>query len=143
MKKVNAAVGENMILLDNQSTRNVFYAGRLLSNIRTVNHSLTICSNTGSTKTAYMGGLPGFGPVWFHKNEIANILSISKVKIRYQVTYDSNGLNAFEVHKGDGEVRSFLEYDRGMFYLYITEELKKKVKHATFLVKTVANNASI
>ena len=70
-----------------------------------------------------MGDLPGFGPAFFHKNDIANILSLSKVKKRYRVTYDSNGSNAFEVHKRDGEIRSFLDSDKGMFYMDITEEL--------------------
>ena len=80
MKKVNAAVGENMILLDNQSTCNVFYAGHLLRDVSKVNHSLTIHSNTGSTNTACMGDLPGFGTVWFQKNGIANILSLCQSK---------------------------------------------------------------
>ena len=103
-KKGNAAVGKHMILLDNQSIFNVFYGGHLLRNIREVNHSLTIHSDTGSTNTVWIGDLPGFGTVWFHKNSISNILSITKAKKWYQVTYDSNRLNAFEVHKGYGEV---------------------------------------
>ena len=123
MKTLNAVLGKNMILIDNQSTCNVFYAGHLLRDIRKVNHSHTINSNTGSTKTAWMGDLPGFGPVFFHKNDIANILSLSKVKKRYRVTYDSNGSNAFEVHKRDGEIRSFLDSDKGIYYMDITEEL--------------------
>ena len=49
--KGNAAVGKNMILIDNQFTYNVFYARHLLSNIRNINYSLNIHSNTGSTKT--------------------------------------------------------------------------------------------
>ena len=68
-KKGNSAKGKIMILLDNQSTCNVFYAGHLLNNIRKLNHSLTIHSNTGSTKTARIGDIPVFGPVWSHKTE--------------------------------------------------------------------------
>ena len=89
-----------------------------------------------------MGDLPGSVPVWFHKNGIANIPSLAKVKKRYQVKYDSNRSNAFEVHKGDGEVRSFVDSNREIFYLDIIEELKKKVEHATALFQTVENNAS-
>ena len=74
MNKGNDAVGQNTILLDNQSTCNVFYAGHLLRNIRRAKHSLTIISNTWSTKTACMWDIPGFVPVWFHKNGISNII---------------------------------------------------------------------
>ena len=84
MKKGNAAAGQNTIILDNQSACNVFYAGHLLRNIMKLTHSLTIHSNTRSTKTAWMGDiLPVFGPVWFHKNDITNILLLAKVKKRY------------------------------------------------------------
>ena len=73
-----------------------------------------------------MGDLTGFVPVWFHQNGIANILSLAKVNKRYRVTYESNGSNAFKVHKGYGEVHSFVGYYRVLFYLYIAEELRKK-----------------
>ena len=79
-RKGNAAVGKNMILLDNQYTCNVFYAGNLLRNIGKVNPYLTIHSNTGSTNTAWMGYLPGFGQLWSCKNGIATILSLFQSK---------------------------------------------------------------
>ena len=113
-----------------------------MRNIRELNHSLTIHSNTGSTKTAWMGDLPGLVPVCFHKNVISNILLLAKVSKRYRVKYGSNGSNPFEVHTGDGEVRSFVDSNREIFYLDIIEELKKKVEHATALFQTVENNAS-
>ena len=72
-----------------------------------------------------MGYIYGFVPVCFHKNGIANILSLAKIRKQYRVTYDSNGSNMLEVHKGDGELHSFVESDRGLFYLDITEERNK------------------
>ena len=143
MKIVNAAVGGNMILLDNHSTFNIFYAGYLLRIIVKVNHSITIHSNTGSTKTAWMGDIPGFVTLWFNNNGITNILSIAKVKKRYQVTYDSNGSNVFELKRGDGELCSFVWSDRGVFYLDIVEELKNKGEHRAALFQTVVNNSIV
>ena len=39
-------------------------------------------------------------------------------------------------------MRIFVESDRGLFYLDIVEELKKRGFHAASLVQTVANNSS-
>ena len=81
-----------------------------------------------------MWDIPGFGPVWFHKNGISNILLFSKIKKQYRVTYVSNGSNTLEVHKGDCVVRSFVKSDRGIFYLDVTEELKNNGEHLMALV---------
>ena len=45
-----------------------------------------------------------------------------------------------EVHKGDGELHIFVESDRGLFYLDITEERNKNGYHSKPLVQTVMNN---
>ena len=66
----------------------------------------------------------------------------AKAKKWYRVTYGSNGSNTFKEHKGDGEVHSFMESDRGLFYQDITEKLKNKEEYATDLVHKVANTAS-
>ena len=67
------------VLLDNQSTVDVFLNIRLLKNIRKSDRSLTIFSTRGLTTTDLQGDLPGYGTVLFHPGGIANILSLSKV----------------------------------------------------------------
>jgi hypothetical protein len=54
--------------------------------------------NAGVAMTNWMGDLHGYGPVWFHKMGIANILSLARVKEKYQVTYNSANGKEFHVH---------------------------------------------
>ena len=71
------------ILLDNQSTVDVFTNRHLLKNIwRSKKDMFTHCT-AGVAKTNLIGDLPGYCTVWYHPNGIANILSLSKVKEKY------------------------------------------------------------
>ena len=72
------------ILLDNQSTMDVFTNQRLLKNIRRSKkrHVHSLYRWCGQ-KTNLIRDLPGYGTVWYHPNGIANILSLSKVKGKY------------------------------------------------------------
>lgn len=72
-------VPKTWILLDNQSTVDVFYNAELLQNIRQVGSSIQIHCNAGITTTNLKGDLPGYGTVWYHPKGIANILSLSRV----------------------------------------------------------------
>ena len=78
------------ILLDNQSTVDVFTNRRLLKNIRRSKKDTFIHCTAGVAKTNLIRDLPGYGTVWYHPNRIANILSLSKVKEKYRVTFDSD-----------------------------------------------------
>jgi hypothetical protein len=104
------------ILLDNQSTVNVFCNPKMLRNIRPAKTTM------------------GYGEVWFNPKGIANILSLAKVEEQHRVTYDSADGQGFTVHKGDGVTRQFKKSKRGLFYLNVTE------RTGTALVNTVADN---
>jgi hypothetical protein len=82
-RRVNPA----WVLLDNQSTVDLFYNPRLLHNIRKSNHHMDIHCNAGVTLMSLVGDLPSYGEVWFHKNGIANILSLANVKEKYRITH--------------------------------------------------------
>jgi hypothetical protein len=88
------------ILLDNQSTVNVFSNKNLLRNIRTTNRMMNILCNAGMTRTNMIGDLPGYdGEVWFNPKGIANILSLSDVEKHHRVTYNSSAEKSFIVNK--------------------------------------------
>ena len=97
----------------------------------------------GVAKTNLVGDLPGYGTVWYHLNGIANILSLSKVKEKYRVNYDSDNNNQFIVHRPDGTQRIFQQSSRGLYFLdtSLTPQPVNGTKD-TVLVTTVADNAS-
>ena len=95
------------ILLDNQSTVDVFTNRHLLKNIRRSKKDMFIHCTAGVAKTNLIGDLPRYGTVWYHPNGIANILSLSKVKEKYRVTFDSDINNQFIVHCTDGTQQIF------------------------------------
>jgi hypothetical protein len=70
-------IPECWVLLDNQSTVDVFSNPMLLQNIRKVDRSMHIQCTAGTTSTNMMGDLDGYGPVWYYPEGIANILSLS------------------------------------------------------------------
>jgi hypothetical protein len=108
MNQVSGTVPKAWILLDSQSTVDVFYNKTLLQNIRKASKQMGIHCNAGVTSTELIGDLPGYGPVWYHPHGIANILSLARVKEKYRVTSDSGQKNQeCVVHKPDGTTKCF------------------------------------
>ena len=105
-KATGRAVPSWWILLDNQSTVDVFCEGRLLKNIRKSPTSCRISCNAGVVIVNLIGDLPGYpAPVWYHPGGIANILSLHRVAKHCRVQYDSGeDRAAFRVIKPDGSV---------------------------------------
>jgi hypothetical protein len=111
-------IPDTWILLDNQSTVDVFHNATLLSNIRQAAGTMDIYCNAGVTTTTLVGDLPGYGTVWYQPNAIANILSLSRVREHgHKITYNSENGNEFHVTKPDGKTRVFKQSTRGLYYM--------------------------
>jgi hypothetical protein len=123
------------ILLDSQSTIDVFSSAKLLINIYRSTTTMHIKCNAGSKSTNLRGTLPGYGEVWYFAEGIANILSLSRVKERFRVTYDSAADNSFLVHKPDKILR-FREATQRLYYFDTAE----RGEVGTILVTTVKDN---
>jgi hypothetical protein len=131
-------IPKSWVLLDNQSTVDMFHNRKLLQNIRRVNSQVYIHCNAGTRWTDQQGELPGYGLVWFCPNAIANILSLHKVSRRCWVEFDSKEGNSFvATNKVNGNVNVFQASDQGLYYYDINAEGNND---AMVLVNTVKKN---
>jgi len=64
------------ILLDSQSTVDMFSKKRLLTNIRDSKYALTMYCNAGKAIITQKGDLKGYRSVWYYPEGIANISSL-------------------------------------------------------------------
>ena len=71
---------QKWLLLDNQSTTNIFCDKTLLTGIRKVPITMNLKTNGGTLKCQEMGHLPNYGDVWYHKDAITNILSLKNMQ---------------------------------------------------------------
>ena len=119
--KRSQKVNKWWILLDSQSTVDLFSNPRLLTNIRSIDKELKVRCNAGIATTNLIGDLPGYGTVWYLKDGIANILSLHRVASKLHVQYDSRTDNTFIVWKEDGSSRRFIPAPKGLYYCNVNE----------------------
>ena len=108
----------------------------ILKEIYESDTELTIRCNAGVKTTRYRGKLPGLGWVWLLYGGVANILSLSRMKERFRVTYDSVSGNSFNVIKKDGRVVRFTERTNRLYCF----DMHDRTEESTILITTVEDN---
>jgi len=120
-----AGIPSSWILLESQSTVDVFCNSRLLSNIREAKRQLVLHCNAGTVLVTMKGDLKGYGTVWYHPTGIANILSLNNLGKKYRVTFDSGNTKeqGLVVHKDDGSKRIFRPSKKGLYYSDVASDI--------------------
>ena len=140
LKNSESNIPSNWILLDNQSTIDIFHNKAFLKNIRPAARDIIVHTNAGTTRTKLVGDLPGYGVVYYEPKGIANILSLARVKDRFQVTFDSSSGNTFVVTKPDGSRKLFQQSQSGLYFF--SARLPSHGHTFVDVVETVAGNKS-
>jgi len=130
-----AGIPKTWILLDSQSTVDVFSNLRLLTNIRNSKTTLTLHCNPGKAIVTQKGDLKGYRTVWYYPEGIANILSLHKVQEKYKITYDSSTMAGFVVHKSDGTKHIFEPSKKGLFFSDVKRENAHVLVHTVDSIK--------
>ena len=125
----------DLILLDNQSSEDLFSNEKMVKDIHQVQEVLQLHTNGGTIDNNLKAELPNFGKVWYNPQAIANILSFAKMKDRgNRITYDSDLEDAFVIHTKNGIVK----FERTPNNLYAMDP-KQYSKY--MLLDTVEENA--
>ena len=133
-------IPDEWILLDSQSTVDIFCNLNLVQNIPRVKERMKIQCNAGTRVTNLVGDLPGYGPLWFDSRAIANVLSLKLIKEKYHIQYNSDEKDGFVVTKPNSERFKFLQSSSGLHYLDMTNPDPDKIVNTTVVVNTVAEN---
>jgi hypothetical protein len=89
---------QEIILLDSQSTMDLFCYAALVSKTSKSKSSMRLKSNGGTMAVSCKATLPGYNTsVWFSTRAITNIIALRNLIEQYCVTYDSDDL-MFVVH---------------------------------------------
>ena len=110
----------NWVLLDSQSNCDIFCNPQLLKNIRPANDDakLRLVSNGGELITNQIGDIPNYGTVWYSPDSLANILSLSNVRQKFNVAYRAGPEDptpCFDVTRTDGSTMRFYEHSIGLY----------------------------
>jgi hypothetical protein len=63
-----------------------------------------------------VGTVRNFGDVWYNPDSLANILSMAEVRRVCRITMDTSVEASMDVHRRDGSIMKFREYQTGLYY---------------------------
>jgi hypothetical protein len=134
-KKTEELNLRKVILLDSQSTMDLFCDEDMVNTITKTTQTMKLKSNGGCMTTKKKATINGYKKrVWFNKDAITNIFSLKNLTEQYRVTYDSDD-KKFVVHREkDGKPNMEFRMHPSGLHFFDPEEM-----HYVF-VNTVTGN---
>lgn len=106
-------IPKSWILIDSQSTVNVFSSSRLVAIITNSKCILTLYCNSGMVSVTQKVDLKGDGFVWYYPCGIENILSLYNEQKKHKNMYDSETATGFFGSRDDSTKYVVRIYKRG------------------------------
>jgi len=78
-----AGIPTSWIILDSQSTVDVFCNAKMLRNIHEPKWHLVLHCNAGTMTVTKKGDLKGYDTIWCHPTGLASILSLNNIRKKY------------------------------------------------------------
>jgi hypothetical protein len=131
------------ILCDSESTIDIFKNKSLLMNIRKTKKPIRLKGIKGKTiEIEEEGDLLGYGPVYYHVQVTANVLSLFNMAQRFQsIMYNNKICDAFLVTRDDGTIMEFVPSAEGLYYynfnISLMRHQEKQITKNTMVVETV------
>jgi len=112
-------------------------------NIRKTERPIRLKGIEGKTiEVQEEGDLLGYGPVYYHKQVTANVLSLFNMARRFRsIEYNNKVCDAFLVTRDDGTVMEFVPSSEGLYYydfnISVMRHQQQKNMHNTMVVAAV------
>ncbi len=131
------------ILCDSESAVDIFKNQSLLVNIRKTKRPIQLKGIEGKTiEVEEEGDLLGYGPVYYHQQVTANVLSLFNMARRFHsIQYNNKVCDAFLVTRDDGTIMEFVPSSEGLYYydfnISVMRHQQQRNRHNTMMVATV------
>jgi hypothetical protein len=126
----------DVILLDSQSTMDLFCNAALVSKISKSRSNMRLKSNGGTMVVTRKATMQGYNKtVWFSTRAITNIIALQNLIYQYRVTYDSDDL-MFVVHQ-ESESKPNMEFKMHKSGIHYYDPRKE---HNMTFITTVSEN---
>jgi hypothetical protein len=134
---------DNDLVIDSGSTIEATIKNPdLVSNVKASDRPLTMTTNAGKKVLNVEAEMPGVSRAYLDTDAMANILSLSYITNKYQVTMDSAVEDAFTVHSPEGNLVKFTRKKQRLYTFRVPDSVKEKLRAKKGMCSEIELNGS-